>query len=40
VAPLVSPFKTLQGLVGGGLNATLIGGCLFWLTPFGFFNRC
>jgi phosphatidate cytidylyltransferase len=36
VAPLVSPSKTVEGLVGGGLSATLIGGCMFWLTPFTF----
>jgi phosphatidate cytidylyltransferase len=38
VAPLVSPSKTVEGLVGGGLSATLIGGCLFWLTPFTFWQ--
>lgn len=36
VAPLVSPSKTVEGLVGGGLSATLIGGCMFWMTPFSF----
>lgn len=34
IAPLVSPSKTLEGLVGGGLSATLLGAALFWITPF------
>lgn len=38
VAPLVSPSKTVEGLVGGGLSATLIGGCMFWMTPFSFWQ--
>jgi len=36
VAPKISPNKTLEGLVGGGLSATLLGGCLWWSTPFTF----
>jgi phosphatidate cytidylyltransferase len=38
VAPLVSPSKTVEGLVGGGLSATLIGGCMYWMTPFNFWQ--
>ena len=38
VAPLVSPSKTVEGLVGGGLSATLIGGCMYWMTPFSFWQ--
>jgi len=34
VAPRLSPSKTLEGLVGGTLSATVIGASLWWLTPF------
>jgi len=34
VAPRVSPSKTWEGLVGGGLSATAIGAGLWWITPF------
>lgn len=34
VAPVVSPGKTREGLVYGGLCATAIGASLWWATPF------
>src|SRR5690349_1150584 len=34
VAPRVSPAKTWEGLIGGGLTATAVGAALFWITPF------
>jgi phosphatidate cytidylyltransferase len=36
LAPRVSPSKTVEGLVGGGISTTLIGGALYWITPFTF----
>jgi phosphatidate cytidylyltransferase len=34
IAPHVSPSKTIEGFVGGGLLAMLVGMGLFWITPF------
>jgi phosphatidate cytidylyltransferase len=34
VAPGISPAKTWEGLVGGGLSATAVGAGLWWITPF------
>jgi phosphatidate cytidylyltransferase len=34
IAPRVSPSKTVEGFVGGGLSASLIGAAMWWITPF------
>ena len=34
IAPHVSPSKTVEGFVGGGLAATGVGAGLYWITPF------
>jgi phosphatidate cytidylyltransferase len=34
VAPIVSPSKTVEGLVGGGAGAIAIGAAMWWITPF------
>jgi phosphatidate cytidylyltransferase len=34
LSPAISPSKTVEGLVGGGLTAVLIGAALFRITPF------
>lgn len=34
IAPVVSPSKTVEGFVGGGLAATAVGAGMWWITPF------
>jgi phosphatidate cytidylyltransferase len=34
IAPVVSPSKTVEGFVGGGLAAVGIGAAMWWITPF------
>jgi phosphatidate cytidylyltransferase len=34
IAPVVSPSKTVEGFLGGGLAATAIGAGMWWITPF------
>ena len=34
VAPVISPSKTLEGLLGGGACAVAAGAALWWITPF------
>ncbi len=34
IAPVLSPSKTLEGLLGGVASATLLGASLYWVTPF------
>lgn len=34
VAPVVSPSKTVEGLVGGGVAAVVVGAAMWWITPF------
>jgi phosphatidate cytidylyltransferase len=34
VAPVLSPSKTWEGLIGGVATATALGGALYWITPF------
>lgn len=34
IAPMVSPSKTVEGFIGGTLSSTIIGGAMWWITPF------
>ena len=34
IVPSINPTKTWEGLLGGSATATLIGGVLWWATPF------
>jgi phosphatidate cytidylyltransferase len=34
LAPVLSPSKTWEGLIGGGLSASALGAALWWATPF------
>ena len=34
IAPKLSPSKTVEGFVGGVVSASVLGGSLYWLTPF------
>ena len=38
IAPVLSPSKTIEGLVGGILLATLLGMAMLWLTPFNYWQ--
>lgn len=38
IAPALSPSKTVEGFVGGIVSASSIGACLFWITPFTFWQ--
>ncbi|MBZ0222602.1 MAG: phosphatidate cytidylyltransferase [Dokdonella sp.] len=40
IAPKVSPSKTVEGFVGGGLAATGLGTALWWITPFTPLQAC
>ncbi len=38
IAPALSPSKTWEGFLGGVLSASLLGACLWWMTPFAFWQ--
>ncbi|WP_246162231.1 phosphatidate cytidylyltransferase [Roseovarius faecimaris] len=38
IAPRLSPSKTVEGFLGGVGSATILGACLWWITPFEFWQ--
>lgn len=38
IAPVLSPSKTWEGFLGGVLSASFLGACLWWITPFAFWQ--
>ncbi len=38
IAPSLSPSKTVEGFVGGIATASFLGGALYWITPFDFWQ--
>lgn len=38
IAPRLSPSKTVEGFVGGVGSATVLGACMWWITPFTFWQ--
>lgn len=38
IAPKLSPSKTVEGFVGGVGSATVLGACMWWITPFSFWQ--
>lgn len=38
IAPRLSPSKTVEGFAGGVGSATVLGACLWWITPFAFWQ--
>jgi phosphatidate cytidylyltransferase len=38
IAPRLSPSKTVEGFAGGVGSATVLGACMFWITPFTFWQ--